>query len=191
MLGGSRSTGELSPVNRAIVLTLLALAFGKLPAQKFILSEGSVQFYSEAALEDIKAINKKASGLFNVETGEVAFILPVNQFQFEKKLMQEHFNEKYMESDKFPKASFTGKIHEFDIRKIGEQMVAAKGQLTLHGVTQPLEVKGTAQKQGDIITLRAVFMVRVEDYKVKIPQLMWQNIAEQVEVTVDVRFKPQ
>jgi polyisoprenoid-binding protein YceI len=178
-------------MKRVLLLTVLTLAFGKVSAQKFILSEGFVQFYSEAALEDIKAINKKTSGLFNVETGEVAFIIPVNQFQFEKKLMQEHFNEKYMESDKFPKASFAGTIREFDIDKSGEQMVVAKGQLTIHGVTQPVEVKGVAEKQGDIITLRAVFMVRLEDYKVKIPQLMWQNIAEQVEVTIDVRFKPQ
>jgi len=178
-------------LKRLILLTVLTLAFGTLSAQKFMLSEGFVQFYSKATLEDIKAINKKTSGLFNIETGGVAFIIPVNQFQFEKKLMQEHFNEKYMESDKFPNASFAGTIREFDIGKSGEQMVVAKGQLTIHGVTQPVEVKGVAEKQGDIISLRAVFMVRLEDYKVKIPQLMWQNIAEQVEVTVDVRFKPQ
>jgi polyisoprenoid-binding protein YceI len=178
-------------MKRVVLLAVLLLAFGLLPAQKYLLSEGFVQFYSEVTLEDIKAVNKNSRGLLNVETGEVAFIIPVNQFQFEKKLMQEHFNEKYMESDKFPNASFAGMIREFDPGKSGEQPVVAKGKLTIHGVAQYVEVRGTAEKQGSVIALKSVFMVRLEDYKVKIPQLMWQNIAEQVEVTVDVRFKPQ
>ena len=160
-------------------------------AQKYVLEKSLVIFYSEAAIENITAKNSKTSSVLNTETSEVAFSVPIREFQFAKKLMQEHYNEKYMESEKFPKSTFAGKIAGFNSAAKGVQQVKANGKLTIHGVTTTLEIPGTAEVQGDRIVLKSKFMVKLADYNIKIPQLMWQNIAEQVEVTVDFTYKPQ
>ncbi len=173
-----------------ILLFLLAVAHLTC-AQRYATREGVIQFYSKAPLEDINAVNKKTSAAFNGQSGKIAFIVPVNQFQFPKKLMQEHFNEKYMESDRFPQATFAGTITGFDPALTTQQQVTATGKLTIHGVTQPVEVTGTLQQQNNDILLKSVFLVKLADYQITIPQLLWQNIAEQIEVTLDLRLKPQ
>lgn len=159
-------------------------------AQKYQAEQGSVVFYSDALLEDISATNTKASSILNLENNDIVFSVTIRDFQFEKKLMQEHFNEKYMESEKFPKATFSGKLVNFDASQSVIQTVKAKGKLTIHGVTKEVEITGTAQA-GEKIALKSKFMVVLADYKIKIPQLVWQNIAEQVEVTVDFTYKPR
>lgn len=160
-------------------------------AQKYTVESGMITFFSDATLEDIKAENKKVASLFNSATGDIAFSVPINAFQFEKSLMQEHFNEKYMESDKFPKASFQGKILDADLKASGEQSVKAIGKLTIHGVTKEVTIPGTLQIKDSKIVMQAKFIVKLEDYSVKIPQLMWQNIAEEVEVSLKFMYKAQ
>jgi polyisoprenoid-binding protein YceI len=160
-------------------------------AQKYVLEKSVVTFFSEAAIENITAKNEKTSSVLNAQTAEVAFSVPIREFQFAKKLMQEHYNEKYMESEKFPKSTFAGKISGFDGAVKGPQQVKANGKLTIHGVTTNVEIPGTAEIQSDKIILKSKFIVKLADYNIKIPQLMWQNIAEQVEVTVDFTYKPQ
>ena len=159
--------------------------------QKYTLEKSVITFFSDATIEDIAATNKKATSIFNAEASEIAFSVPINEFQFEKKLMQEHFNEKYMESEKFPKATFAGTISGFDLKATGAQQAKASGKLTIHGVTKTVDIPGTAEVQSGNIILKAKFIVKLADYNIKIPQLMWQNIAEQVEVTVDFTYKPQ
>lgn len=159
-------------------------------AQKFVAEKSVITFFSDALIEDITATNSKTASMFNNQTGEVAFSVPIREFQFEKKLMQEHFNEKYMESEKYPKATFSGTLQGFDGTAAGVQNVKAKGKLTIHGLTKDVEIAGTAQS-GEKIVLKSKFNVKLEDYKVKIPQVVFQNIAEVVEVTVDITFKPQ
>jgi polyisoprenoid-binding protein YceI len=159
--------------------------------QKYVIEKSYVSFFSHAAIEDIKADNKKVSSIFNVATGEVVFSIPINEFQFAKSLMQEHFNEKYMESDKYPKATFQGKVSAFDLQVNGQQQAKATGKLTIHGVTRDVEIPGTLEKQGDKLAMKSKFVVKLADYKITIPQLLWKNIAEQVEVTVDFLYKPQ
>lgn len=160
-------------------------------AQKYGTEKTYVSFFSHAAIEDIKADNKKAVGIFNSTSNDIAFSIPINEFQFAKSLMQEHFNEKYMESDKYPKSTFQGKILDFNLSAPGEQKVKASGSLTIHGVTNTIEVPGTIEKQGDKLIMKSKFTVKLQDYKIEIPQLLWQNIAEQVEVTLEFTFKPQ
>jgi polyisoprenoid-binding protein YceI len=150
-----------------------------------------VSFFSHAAIEDITADNKKTVGLFNASTGELVFSVPITEFQFKKSLMQEHFNEKYMESDKFPKATFQGKVSGFDPSIKTIQQARATGKLTIHGVTNTVEIPGTLEWQGDKRLMKSKFIVKLADYKITIPQLLWQNIAEQVEVTAEFAFKPQ
>jgi polyisoprenoid-binding protein YceI len=105
--------------------------------------------------------------------------------------MQEHFNEKYLESEKYPKATFSGKLDGFvSTGAPGIQQVKAKGKLAIHGVTKEVEISGTVETTTQHILIKSKFIVRLEDYKIKIPQLMWQNIAEQVEVSVEFTYKP-
>jgi polyisoprenoid-binding protein YceI len=159
--------------------------------QKYTTDKSLVSFYSHATIEDITAINKKVSGLYNLETGDIVFSIPISEFQFAKSLMQEHFNEKYMESDKFPKATFQGKISGFDVNNKDAQQAKAIGKLTIHGVTRDVEIPGTVERQDNKLLMTTKFIVKLVDYKIAIPQLLWQNIAEQVEVTSEFIFKPK
>ena len=160
-------------------------------SQKYSIEKSFVSFYSHAAIEDITADNKKVSSIFNATTGDIVFSIPVNEFQFKKSLMQEHFNEKYMESDKFPKATFQGKVMNFDVNAKGQQQAKAVGKLTIHGVTNDVGIPGTFEKLDNKLSMKAKLIVKLVDYKITIPQLLWQNIAEQVEVTADFSYKPQ
>ncbi|HEY9049528.1 MAG TPA: YceI family protein [Ohtaekwangia sp.] len=174
-----------------ILIFILSIAPHCAWSQKYVLEKSFVSFYSHATIEDIKAGNTKTVSLFNTATGEVAFAVPITEFQFEKSLMKEHFNEKYMESERYPTATFQGKITGFAIESEGVQQAIATGKLTIHGVTKDVEIKGTAEKQGDKLIMKTKFIVKLEDYKVARPQILWKNIAEQVEVTVDFIYKPQ
>lgn len=175
---------------RLLILLFLVATFS-VHAQKYSAESGTITFFSDAALEDIKADNKKVASLFNSSTGAIAFSVPIVEFQFEKSLMQEHFNEKYLESEKYPKASFQGTITGFKMDAAGEQKVQATGKLTIHGVTKEISVPGTFQSKDGKVLMAAKFIVRLEDYNVEIPQLMWQNIAEEVEVSLNFIFKAQ
>lgn len=159
-------------------------------AQKFVAEKSVITFFSDALIEDITATNSKTVSILNKQSGELAFAVPIREFKFEKKLMQQHFNEKYMESEKYPKASFSGVLQNFDASRTGVQNVKAKGKLTIHGVTREVEIEGTADVSDKII-LKSKFPVKLADYKVEIPQLVFQNIAETVDVTVDITYKPQ
>lgn len=159
-------------------------------AQKYISEKASLSFYSHAMIEDIKADNKKASSVFDTATGDIVFSVPVKDFIFANTLMQEHFNEKYLETEKFPKSTFQGKINGFDYTKKGQQFVQAQGKITLHGVTHFLDVTGTMEVQDNRILMKSVFIARLVDYKIKRPEIMFQKIAEQVDIILDFTFKP-
>lgn len=171
---------------------LFSVMASQTAAQKYVSEKGVITFFSEAAIEDIKAENPKASSMLNTSTTDIAFVVPIREFQFEKKLMQEHFNEKYMESEKYPKATFSGKLDGFvSTGAPGVQKVKALGKLVIHGVPKDVEISGTVETTTQYILIKSKFIVRLEDFKIKIPQLMWQNIAEQVEVSVEFTYKPQ
>ena len=171
------------------IILLLYLSVQLVSAQKYKLETSLVTFFSSAPVEDIRAVNNKSNSLFDADKAEIAFSVPISEFQFEKSLMQEHFNEKYMESDKYPRAFFQSKISEFT-KELPEQNVVAKGKLTIHGVTKEVEIPGVIKYSENKVEMFAKFMVRLEDYKIKIPTLLWRNIAEEVEVTVSFVYKP-
>jgi polyisoprenoid-binding protein YceI len=178
---------------KIVYLVLLLMGTGALPAagQNYITEESFISFYSHAPIEDIKAENEKAVSLFNAATGDVAFSVPIKEYQFRKSLMQEHFNEKYMESEKYPKSTFQGKITGFNPQAKGIQQVSTLGKLTIHGVTKEVHIKGTIEKLADKLNMKSTFIVKLEDYNIAVPSLLRNNIAEQVEVTIDFVFKPQ
>ncbi len=155
-------------------------------AQKYAATKSVVSFYSHATIEDIKAANTTSIGLADLSSSTVAFSISIKDFVFDKKLMQEHFNEKYMESEKYPKATFQGKIEGFDAATKGPQNVKAIGKMTMHGVTKDVELTGTMEATTETtLSIASTFIVKLEDYKIKIPQVLWQNIAEEIEVKVD------
>lgn len=174
---------------RFTILTLmLGISLGAY-AQKYKSVESKVRFFSEATLENIAADNTDGSSVFDESTGNIVFSIPIKSFEFQKSLMQEHFNENYMESEKYPKSIFKGKVIGFE-NKEGPQKVSAEGELTIHGVTKEVKVDGTMELKNNEITLTSVFIVKLADYDVKIPQVLWQNIAEEVEVTLNFIYQP-
>lgn len=159
-------------------------------AQKYKTEKSIVSFFSKAKIEDITAQNTKASSIFNLESGDIAFSIPITEFEFAKSLMKEHFNEKYMDTEKFPKATFQGKITGYQQKASGPQAAKANGKLTVHGVTKDVEIPGTVEIKDGSVLLQSKFTVKLDDYGVPRPKLLWQNIAEEVEVSIDFTFTP-
>lgn len=157
--------------------------------QKYISGLNQVSFFSEAPLENIEAHNYKSKSILDTQTGEIVFSIPIRTFEFEKSLMQEHFNENYLESDKFPKAKFKGKITGFQKQK-GKQQVVAKGTMEIHGVSQEVSIPGEIDFSEEQILIKAKFPLKVADYKIKIPAMVVSNIAEVVEVSLDFTYVP-
>lgn len=172
--------------NLLAFLLLISIASS---AQKLSLEKSKVSFFSKAAIEDIKAENAKTVSILNLTSGEVAFSVPITDFEFDKALMKQHFNEKYLESEKYPKSTFSGKLEGFDASKKSTQQVIAKGKLTIHGVTKDVAVPGTVEWTNDQLVAKSVFNVKLVDYKIKIPKMLWQNIAEEIEITLEFNYK--
>lgn len=177
-----------------IILFGLLCAINLVHAQKFWTQNAEIEFYSDAALEKIEAKNNQVSAVLDTETGGVAFSLLMKAFNFEKALMQEHFNEKYVESDKYPKASFKGTITDFnalDRSNGNKHKVEVNGTLTMHGVSQEISTTGTISfESAQAIHMHAVFEILLEDYKISIPGVVKDNIAETIEIHVNANLEP-
>lgn len=160
-------------------------------SQVFFTKNGLVSFYSSAPIENIKADNNQVISIINTITGEMQFSLLVNAFHFKKSLMEEHFNENYMESKKYPKATFKGKITDIsnvNFAADGNYPVTVTGDLTIHGVTNKITAAGTVSVKGGAISAHSKFPVRLADYKIEIPKIVRDNIAKVVEVTVSCSY---
>jgi hypothetical protein len=157
---------------------------------RFYADKSTITFFSDGVIEDIKAKNTTVTSILDMDKREIAFLVKIKDFQFDKKLMQVHFNEKYLESEKFPKSSFIGQVTGFNPEKNGLQQVVAVGKLFIHGVTKEVKIPGTIEKNGQILKLRSKFMVRLEDYNITIPQIIWNNVAEAVEVDLNLNYIP-
>jgi polyisoprenoid-binding protein YceI len=149
----------------------------------------SVSFFSSAPIEDIAAKNGQGSAVINLQDSAIAVLLKINQFAFDKKLMQDHFNETYMESDKFPTAKYSGRIKQkIDLNAKSKFPLTTQGKLTIHGVTKNVTINGNGEIVNGKLVITSKFLVRLEDYDVKIPTLLIKNIAEEVEVTLELQF---
>ena len=151
----------------------------------------SISFFSKSPLEDIDATSKKVTVVMKTTTNDLQFAVPMISFKFPKPLMEEHFNENYVESSKFPSCTFKGKINEtIDFTKDGEHKVTVKGPLELHGVTKEIETTGTITIKGTEVHVVSAFKIKVADYNIKVPSLYVQNIAEVVDVKVNAVLEP-
>ena len=175
-------------MKQLFLLTLLLVGFQS-KAQLFMTTNGEVSFFSKTPMEDIDAVNKSVSSIINTATNEVAVQMRVTNFVFPNKLMQEHFNENYLESEKFPSATFKGKIKEsVALTVAGTYPITASGSATIHGVTRPIELKGTIVSTGSTLALTCQFEVKLVDYKVDIPKIVFAKIAEVVKVTCKMNY---
>jgi len=171
-----------------IAIVLWTVVATPLCGQSYRTVESSVSFYSSAPLEDIKADNEEVIGVFNAATGAIAFVVQIKGFQFAKSLMQQHFNENFMESDKYPRATFEGRLSGYNLNASGKQDASVKGKMTIHGVTREMEIDGEFEVK-DGLKMKAVFPIELEDHDIDIPKILFQKIAEEVEVTVNFTFK--
>jgi len=144
-------------------------------------------------MENIEANNKSVSCVLDTKTGNLQFAVLMKGFEFKKALMQEHFNENYVESDKYPKGEFRGHIENnsaIDYSKEGSYTAKVKGKLTLHGETKDIETDGKIEVKGGKLYLNSEFTALVSDYKISIPSLVKDKIQNTIRVTVDCMLDP-
>ncbi|TVQ92045.1 MAG: YceI family protein [Bacteroidetes bacterium] len=174
-----------------IILTCVLFFVFEATSQTYITRNGTIRFFSEAPLENIEAVNRQVSSALDAETGEFVFRVVMRSFSFEKALMQQHFNDNFVESHKYPNATFQGQIldiGEIDFNSDGEYEVTVEGDLTMKDVTRFISEKGTLRISGDNVIGESVFIIRPEDYNISIPSRYARNIAPEIEVTVSVNL---
>ena len=172
-------------------LILICLLFStQLIAQQYYTNKGKVSFFSEAPIENISAINEDVSAIVDSQTGGFAFRLKIEDFIFPNSLMQEHFNESYLESEKYPLSTFTGVIDNFsDLDLSAMQNLVVNGSLSMHGIRKDAQMKATAQMINDELHISSTFDVALEDYNIDIPKIMMYKIAEVIQVVVDMKLQ--
>lgn len=160
-------------------------------AQKFFTKTGHISFYSTTPIEDIEAHNYQSTSVIDFSNGDIVFSLLMKGFEFEKALMQEHFNEKYVESDEFPKAQFKGNITNFEdvnVSKDGSYIVNIKGEMTIHGVSQKVETQGVLEVKDGKIFGTCEFTLLVADYEINIPGVVRDKIAKEMTIKVKMDY---
>jgi hypothetical protein len=176
-------------MKKFFLLSICTLHFLSGKAQLYSCKEGVISFFSEAPLENIDALNKNVNSFLNLTTDEVVFLVAIRGFKFDKDLMEEHFNEKYLESDKYPTATFSGKINEKgEAAKRGIHNVTVTGKLNMHGVEREITVPGNIITTEDTIKVRCLFDVALKDYKITVPKLVFQSISKTVTVKVNAAY---
>lgn len=166
-----------------LIAMLNCLTIAGFCQNQWICRKGETSFFSETPLENIAAVNKNVISLIDFGKGEIAVKMTMTDFKFQNHLMEEHFNENYMESEKYPSATFVGKFQEpIDISKNGIYEVVAKGQLTMHGVQKERILKGKLLVNANEITLVSDFNVSLKDHNIEVPTLVITKIAEVINV---------
>lgn len=166
---------------------LVQMSFG----QKYISKNGHIWFYSHTPMEDIEAHNRQVVSILNISSGDLLFNLLIKSFEFKRALMQEHFNENYMESDKIPKASFKGyitNINKIDFKKDGSYMAEITGIISIHGVLRTLNTTGNIEIKNGVISANAKFKLVPKDFDIKIPSLVENKFASAMDVTVELTY---
>ncbi len=167
--------------------------FANAQVKYFATNTGQTYFDAGKGIEDIKAINKSTTSVIEPSTGRIEFSMNIKEFKFKRQLMEDHFNENYMESDKYPKSIFKGKfsnIENIDFNKDGTYPATVKGTMEIHGVKKEVETAGTIKVSGKNITATASFEVTLEDYKVDVPSIVGIKISEKAKIKVNCTYTP-
>lgn len=157
---------------------------------RFLTKTGVVTFFSSTPLEDIQAKTKDVASIIDTESGKIAIAISMKSFQFERKLMQEHFNENYVESDKYPKAIFQGVIEGFNDIDTSPIKRIVSGTLDLHGVKKEMNIEAEFARTKGEITTTGQFFIKLEDFNIKIPKIVFKKIAEEIQVDFNFNHTP-
>lgn len=172
-------------------MSLVLLSFAPV-AEKKITKTGTIIFEASVpSFEEVKAKNEAVTCILNPDNGEIAALALMKGFRFKVALMEEHFNENYVESSKYPKATFKGKIENFNEAKLTTtaKEYTIKGKLELHGKSKDITIKGKIKKNGETINLVSNFTVHVDDFDIEIPSVVSKKLSKQVNVTLDFNLK--
>lgn len=172
---------------KKIALITFCFVSIQLCAQKFYTKTGVTDLKASVeAFEPVEATNKSTSVLLKSDSGDIAALLFIKAFRFRVALMEEHFNENYMDSDKFPKATFKGKVEDFNLSEIeGSKKLKIKGTLTVRGIKKEIETMGTFTKKDGKLHLNASFSVKPQDFEIKIPSIVREKIAKTIILTLN------
>ena len=180
-------------MKRIVFILILSFVFFSVNSQKYMTKNGYIGFYSHTPFEDIKADNNQVAGVLDISTGEMVFQVLIKSFHFERALMEEHFNENYIESEKFPKSIFKGKITNLaavNFSKNGTYEVTVEGELTIHDVTNKITTGGTIEVVTGGINASSKFKIVPEDYNITIPGVVRDKINKDFDVTVTMKYSP-
>ena len=176
---------------KKIALILFLLISFSTFAQKYFTKTGNTQCKASVeAFEPVEATNNSTTAIININSGEIASLLFVKAFNFRVALMQEHFNENYMDSSTFPKATFKGSISDFNFSNISstEKKLLLKGILTVRGVEKEIETLATFSKKEDKLLMVTSFGVKPEDFNIKIPKIVSRKIAGTINISLAYEF---
>ena len=181
-------------LKKSLIATGLVLITVVSQAQdKYFTKTGKIDFSSKSRMEDIDARNKTVAAILDTKTGAVQFSVLMKGFEFPKALMQEHFNENYVESNKYPKGEFKGSITNnstINYKNDGSYPAEVSGKLTIHGVTKDVKTKGTVKVDGGKIDVTSIFNILLSDYKIKIPSIVKEKLSNNIKITVDCLLEP-
>ncbi len=177
-----------------ITTLIMSIIVIQVNAQVFITRNGTIRFFSEAPLENIEAINRQVFAALDTESGEMAFRVVMRAFTFEKALMQQHFNDNFVESHQYPNATFEGTVKDIssiDFSVDGQHNVEVMGNLTIKDVTKSITEPGVLEIKDGNIMAESIFMVKPEEYNISIPGRYVRNIASEIEVSVRLELRPR
>ncbi|MBS1915393.1 MAG: YceI family protein [Bacteroidetes bacterium] len=177
----------------SLVICILLFAITVNAQDKFFTKKGKIYFDASAKMEKVEATNRAVISVIDIKSGNIQFAVMMKGFEFEKALMQEHFNENYVESDKFPKAEFIGQVTnnaEINYSKDGEYTAKVKGKMQMHGELKEVEATGIVIIKNGKIELRSEFSILLSDFKISIPALVKENISDQTKISVDCLMDP-
>lgn len=175
-----------------LLVAILSLHVG-LGQERYKTTAGIVSFDASSPLEDIKAVNDRVNAILDITSGEMAVVLLIKDFEFRRKLMQEHFNENYMHSDKYPKAVFTGSLADFDLVALSsqERVFELEGEITIHGVSRPLSTNVSFRRNSNELRCTLKFIVQTEEHNIKVPRVLFKKVAREVNVNAEFLLQPQ
>lgn len=165
-----------------LIFLLLPLAIHA-QSKKMICRQGNVTFFSYTAVENIEAANNQVVSIIDISNGEIGVQMLMRAFVFKKALMEEHFNESYVESDIYPKLTFTGAFENMPETLNSPNSIIINGSMDFHGVQREVQLTARAEKKESTIILNGDFNVLIDDFAIKVPALLVPNISKEIQVT--------
>lgn len=170
-------------MKKITLIILLIITIKSFAQDKMVTNEGIIHFEASIPLfEEVKASNERTNCILMLKTGQITCWMNIKDFKFQRSLMEAHFNQNYMESDRFPRAIFKGRIEKFDSKNINSiaKEFQIKGEITIHGRTKKIEINGFLKKVDNRIELTSVFPLNTDDFMIEIPFVIRSKISKSV-----------